>query len=93
MHFVFAPSQFLLGSFHGERNLVDYSLWNHKEQDTTQQPSSAQRRAHSFCRGFCDHLNLKFSKRKEFSNLPFPHLCGISDNSTSMDYLRNYLYS
>ena len=25
---------FLPGKFHGERNLVDYNLWGHKESDT-----------------------------------------------------------
>ena len=26
---------FLPGEFHGQRSLVDYSLWGHKELDTT----------------------------------------------------------
>ena len=28
---------FLLGEFHGQRSLVGYSLWSHKESDTTEQ--------------------------------------------------------
>ena len=28
---------FLLGEFHGQRNLAGYSLWGHKELDTTEQ--------------------------------------------------------
>ena len=27
---------FLLGEFHGQRNLVGYSPWGHKESDTTE---------------------------------------------------------
>ena len=28
---------FLLGEFHGQKSLADYSPWGHKELDTTQQ--------------------------------------------------------
>ena len=31
MHLVFLP-----GEFHGQRSLVDCSLWDHKELDTTE---------------------------------------------------------
>ena len=30
-------SIFLPGKFHGQRSLVGYNLWAHKEQDTTKQ--------------------------------------------------------
>ena len=29
------PLQFLPGKFHGQRSLVVYNLWGHKESDTT----------------------------------------------------------
>ena len=29
--------EFLPGEFHGQRSLVGYSLWDHKELDTTEQ--------------------------------------------------------
>ena len=63
------------------------SMKCHKEQDTTGPPSTAQKSiGHSCCRDFCDHPNLKFSKRNKFNDLPFPHRGGISDIFTSMDY-------
>ena len=31
-----------LGESHGQRSLVGYSPWGHKESDTTEQPSTAQ---------------------------------------------------
>ena len=31
-HFMFLP-----GEFHGQRSLVDYSSWGHKDSDTTEQ--------------------------------------------------------
>ena len=34
---VFLPGKFLSGKFHGWRSLVGYSLWGHKESDTTKQ--------------------------------------------------------
>ena len=30
---------FLLGESHGQRSLVGYSSWSHKESDTTEQPT------------------------------------------------------
>ena len=33
---------FLPGNFHGQRSLVDYSIWGLKESDTTEQLSTAQ---------------------------------------------------
>ena len=30
-------SVFLPGEFHGQRSLADYSSWDHKESDTTEQ--------------------------------------------------------
>ena len=34
---------FLLGEFHGQRRLVDYSPWGHKESNMTEQLTLAQR--------------------------------------------------
>ena len=34
---------FLPGKFHGQRNLAGYSPWGHKESDTTEQLSTAQK--------------------------------------------------
>ena len=31
---------FLPGKFHGQRSLVGYSPWGHKESDTSEQPST-----------------------------------------------------
>ena len=33
---------FLFGESHGQRNLMSYSPWGHKEWDTTEQLSTAQ---------------------------------------------------
>ena len=33
--------KFLPGKFHGQRSLVGYSPWGHKESDTTEPPSTA----------------------------------------------------
>ena len=37
-----AHSSILAGEFHGQRSLVGYSPWVHKELDVTEQQSSAQ---------------------------------------------------
>ena len=44
------PPVFLPGKSHGQRSLVDYSLWVHKESDTTEQLAhtrAAQKEMHS----------------------------------------------
>ena len=42
MLYVRATPVFLPGEFHGQRSLVDYRPWGHKESDTTERLSAAQ---------------------------------------------------
>ena len=37
--FTWSILDFLLGKFHGQRSLVDYSPWGHKELDMTERLS------------------------------------------------------
>ena len=36
-----SPPAFLLGEFHEQRRLVGYSLWDHRESDTTEKLSTS----------------------------------------------------
>ena len=38
LFFFFSTPVFLTGEFHGQRSLAGYSLWGHKESDTTEHP-------------------------------------------------------
>ena len=38
---------FLLGEFHGQRSLVGYSPWGHKELDMTEQPMHTHTHTHT----------------------------------------------
>ena len=44
--------KFLPGKFHGQRSLVGYSPWGHKESDTTEQLNTATMRA-VYLKGIC----------------------------------------
>ena len=64
-----AHSSILAWRIHGQRSLVGYSPWGHKELDTAERLST---HAHRWCcRGRCVHVSLCTQ-----GNVPLGHTCG-----------------
>ena len=49
---------FLLGEFHGQESLADYSPWGHKELDTTQQLTHTHTQTHTHYNGVGETVEL-----------------------------------
>ena len=65
---------FLPGKLHGQRSLTGYSLWNHKELDTTEQLSTqilTVPRLRDCTKQTANQVNIRFpfrGEKKEFQN-------------------------
>ena len=68
------PPIFLLGEFHGQGSLTDYSPWGHKELDTTEElivslPPPFFRNLHNLC-SKCGNASTPVFNIKAFTELP-----------------------
>ena len=74
------PCQYLLKNSHGQRSLVGYGPWNHKEPDITEQLcSSVCVRAHTLTHThiYTPHFLYPFILQWTLKLLPCPHYCDI----------------
>ena len=78
---------FLPGEFHEQRNLVDYSPWDHKESDTTEQLTLSLDVESSLFRVVASHWHLCFPQHVvAFIPLTHFHSFSVSQKFTEVSY-------
>ena len=65
---------FLLGKFHGQRSLVGYSPWGHKESDMTDTLTQTQTQTHTHTHTHTHTLSCNRKTKKIFKCFFFPRL-------------------